>query len=146
MQGSLEDRLWPKVRADVSGCWVWLAATTSGGYGQVQVNGGRRVAHRVVYELMVGAVPVGLELDHLCRNRPCVNPTHLEPVTHSENCRRSPLMGRVNRSKTRCPAGHPYAEQNTYVRRNGHRMCRTCTISRKRRYRAAATLAGTPLR
>lgn len=74
-----------------SGCWNWTAAKRSG-YGAYYVDGKMRLAHRHAYELLIGAIPPGMQLDHLCRNRSCVNPQHLEPVTDSENKRRSPLV------------------------------------------------------
>ena len=90
----LWDRFWPKV--EFTGfCWNWTAGTSAKGYGCFRLGGhdGKRTsAHRVAYELLVGPIPDGLELDHLCRNRRCVNPDHLEPVTGDENKRRSPAM------------------------------------------------------
>jgi hypothetical protein len=86
---SLDDRLWPSVAERPTGCWEWTGMVNFGGYGYVQLaDGTRRVAHRIVYELVVGLVPSGRQLDHLCRNRCCVNPAHLEPVTARENVRR----------------------------------------------------------
>jgi hypothetical protein len=94
IRGDNEARFWSKV--DASGdCWEWTGYTDQDGYGRVGV--GRRVdqrtipAHRYAWELMVGPIPEGLEIDHLCFNRPCVNPDHLEPVTHTENMRRRHL-------------------------------------------------------
>lgn len=93
IRGSLTDRFWPKV--DASGdCWEWTAARNPEGYGRIGAGGtGSRIlhAHRVAWELLVGPIPVGYEVDHLCRNRGCVNPDHLEPVTKLENIRRSEL-------------------------------------------------------
>lgn len=75
----------PDYRVDTSGCWVWQHAPSDTGYGTKRVNGKTMLAHRWMYERQVGPIPVGLELDHLCRNRACVNPEHLEPVTHRIN-------------------------------------------------------------
>lgn len=117
---------WAKVRKTGVGdnpfCWAWTANRTGNGYGMYR----QRMAHRVAYEALVERIPTGLELDHLCRNRSCVNPAHLEPVTHQENMRRSPLWGgRYQRAKTHCKAGHPYDETNTYPVKGG-RDCRAC--------------------
>lgn len=130
------DRFWARV--DASGdCWEWTGATVKG-YGAVRIKRRLWYAHRFAYELLVGPIPQGLELDHLCRNLPCVNPDHLEPVTHAENMRRgSQRGGRVlaalNRSKTHCPRGHPYDEASTAVYR-GQRHCRLCLRARARAY------------
>lgn len=86
-RGGIAERIWSKVRK-TEGCWEWTASKNPGGYGHFTVNGKTRNAHRAVYELLVGLVPFGLTLDHLCRNRACVNPDHLEPVTQLINTRR----------------------------------------------------------
>jgi len=109
------------------GCWVWRGSRTKAGYGQFNLKweNGKSVivrAHKLAYELLVGNVPDGLELDHLCHNRACCNPAHLEAVTHEENLRRAFERNR----KPKCPAGHIYDEENTMTDKNGYRFCREC--------------------
>lgn len=97
------------------------------GYVRVKVGGSRLAvhAHRLAYEAVKGPIPAGLQIDHLCRVRNCVNPDHLEAVTQQENVRRG-RVGENTRSKTHCPQGHPYDEANTYRNPAGSRNCRTC--------------------
>ena len=120
-------------------CIIWKKGLTRSGYGRVWHHGKHRRAHVLAYEVIHGPVPKGLELDHLCRNRACVNVEHLEAVSHQENMRRGDreAMGLRNRSKTECPKGHPYDSANTYVRRNGGRFCRACNALRMRLARVA---------
>ena len=123
----LKDRILGRVVMIWGGCW-YCTLTPSQRYAKIEAGGGRkRPAHVVIYEAMVGPVPDGHELDHLCRVGHCVRPDHLEPVIHAENMTRSPVfVGNMHRSKTECPAGHPYTKANTIIRPNGHRKCRTC--------------------
>lgn len=129
------ERFWPKVDLSGPGCWLWTAGTNRDGYGSFRVgsqsDGTRRhvLAHRWAYEHLVGPIPEGLTIDHLCRVRHCVNPDHLEPVSHAENTRRGE-SGRNQRIKTHCPQGHPYDEENTYMW-NDHRYCRACQRARR---------------
>ena len=120
-------------------CWIWTGSQsgrikTGEGYGSIKRNGRSMLAHRVMYELLVGPIPEGLQLDHLCRNHICVRPDHLEPVTGPENTRRG-NSGKWQRERTHCPSGHPYDEENTYVHPvNGERACRTCKRLWQRAY------------
>lgn len=109
-----------------TGCWEWQGAHTRDGYGMLRIENRAISSHRYSYTTLVGPIPEGLEIDHLCRNRNCCNPEHLEPVTRSENLRRSPLMGRARLSMTHCKRGHPYNEANTRYTTEGHRQCREC--------------------
>jgi len=119
---------WSKVSIGTEGgCWFWMG-TKAGGYGRFYNPAQRRVvpAHRFAYENRIGPIPEGLTLDHLCRNRSCVNPKHLEPVTNKENVLRGEGPTAKNKRKTHCTRGHAYDEENTYIRPNGRRRCRAC--------------------
>ena len=128
------ERFWEKVKVRDSTCWEWTAAKYIG-YGRFWNQGRMVLAHRFSYQLFGGVIPEWLEIDHLCRNRKCVNPSHLEVVTRRENVKRglSPEVQRQRQlSKTHCPQGHPYDEVNTYIRPDNGRDCRTCNRQRKK--------------
>lgn len=118
-----------------TGCWEMLTVAGDG-YGRVYRDGRTQLAHRISYEQHRGPIPGNLHIDHLCRNKGCINPDHLEPVTLVENVMRGNGIGARNAAKTHCPQGHPYDEANTIRGYNGGRSCRTCreayTASRKR--------------
>jgi hypothetical protein len=123
-----------------SGCFLWSLALGTDGYGYVNVGGkkGRRVgAHRVAYELICAPIPAGLDIDHLCRTRSCVNPSHLEPVTRKENLRRAPWMiGAARKAKTHCVAGHARTPENKFLTKDGGSECRICRNERSRLWHA----------
>lgn len=142
-------RLWSKVnkdgpvpphRPDLGPCWLWTAGKTGQGYGAFRAGLALARAHRFVYELLVGPIPDGLELDHLCRVHSCVNPDHLELVTHRVNTLRGLAPTALNAKKTHCPQGHPYGEENTRWWR-GHRICRACHRARQRVRQARKQIA-----
>lgn len=130
----LVERVSSRVKLDqVSGCWTWTGSRTRRGYGHAHVGGGIRSAvHRIVYELVVGPIPDGLTLDHLCRNRACVNPAHLEPVTNHENILRG-LIPSANRDRCKNDR-HDLATVGIYVDSEGTQRCRACRLESKRRY------------
>lgn len=126
------ERLLERVVEQESGCWLWTGAPDSHGYSQImvgsRVDGSRRLmrGHVVSYEHFVGPVPEGLELNHLCRNRLCVNPDHLEPVTRRVNTLRGNSPAAKHAKKKRCPKGHPYKGKNLRITKQGQRVCVTC--------------------
>jgi hypothetical protein len=136
------DRFMHKIDASwgvTGGCWEWRGRCNGKGYGNFWLNGKTRRAHRVSYGMFTGPIPAGLDLDHLCRNRSCVNPAHLEPVTALENTRRG-LAGATARArqlaKTHCKHGHAFSNDNTRLRVNGARACRECDAKSSRERRA----------
>lgn len=129
LAGNTVERLWPRVvQGATEECWPWTGAVTDGGYGILRGNDGLNVlAHRAAWQSEHGPVPDGLELDHLCSNRVCCNPAHLEPVTHAENMRRMLLR------RTHCKHGHELNPENTRWADGGRRrICLSCDHSRQR--------------
>lgn len=133
-------RIWHRVTPEPnSGCWLWVGAEDARGYGflwDTAIAGRRRsiLAHRYFFTALHGPVPDRLELDHLCRTHACVNPVHIEAVPHIVNCRRG-VVGINSRSKTHCPSGHLYDQDNTYIlKRTGERRCIACSRERSRAY------------
>ena len=113
-----------------TGCWLWMRGADSRGYGVINRRGLETYAHRVAYTFLVGPIPQGLELDHLCRTPICVNPSHLEPVTHLENMRRGSIA-----TRTHCKRGHPLFGDNLALypgKTPSKRCCRTCQAMHRR--------------
>lgn len=113
-------------------CMPWPGVIECG-YGTLRVRGKTTYAHRAIYENVNGPVPDGMVLDHLCRNRDCVNPDHLEPVTNKENILRGVSPAAINARKTHCVRGHALTGENLFINSNGRRVCRTCARNRPKR-------------
>ncbi|MEV5984695.1 HNH endonuclease signature motif containing protein [Streptomyces sp. NPDC052051] len=130
-------RLQSKIElAPESGCWCFTGGKIPAGYGMIGYRQKQVYAHRLSYELFIGPIPEGLEVDHVkdrgCCHRSCINPKHLEAVSRQENIRRS-SVGQHNAAKTHCPQGHEYSQENTYNYGNG-RICKKCLREAKRKY------------
>jgi len=142
---TLEARFISKVSFPESseGCWEWIGSKNHKGYGQFQWKYRNYRAHRIAFELLVSPIEEGMVIDHLCRNRSCVNPWHMEPVTNKENIMRGEGHGSRNARKTHCPQGHPYSGWNLIVRiGHGSRECRTCRFNRSKTHRTARLPVG----
>lgn len=123
----IKDKIWPRIIILENGCWQWTGSKTTGGYGNLNI-GDRNYdyVHRVVYEMCIGKIPDGLTIDHLCRNRSCINPRHLEAVTNKVNILRGNSWWAIQVRKTHCILGHPFSPENTVRDRDGARNCRRC--------------------
>ena len=124
------ERLFRKTRKRPDGCWEWTGSKGSCGYGHMRVSGRTVSVHRIAYNELVGPIPDGLTLDHLCRNRWCVNPEHLEPVTNRENVLRGVNPPAQNHRKQKCLKGHPFD-----LTPGGRRGCSVCRCQRTQAYR-----------
>lgn len=125
------ERLAKKFFIANNGCWEWIGAKTAEGYGTAVVSYKQTSAHRHLYQSVHGLLPKNIQLDHLCKNKGCVNPKHLEPVTAHENLMRSDSMSAINNRKIQCINGHEFSENNTYYRWRKNRRERDCKTCRK---------------
>lgn len=149
----LPQRFWNKVQASDSGCWLWTGSINNWGYGVCSFRGEQFKVHRLAHETFLGPIPAGLEVDHLCRVRHCVNPLDLEAVTKRENGLRGISPQAQNARKTHCPQGHSYSGGNLYPisTRPSDRRCRICEGARYARSRIAlgkplpSVLLGVPI-
>jgi hypothetical protein len=114
-------------------CWEWLGQVDKDGYGLVRWQGRMQPSHRVIYTILIGRIPFGKQLDHLCRYHPCGNPRHLEPVTQTENVRRGISPAAIAARSTECPRGHERTPENTNVYK-GWRTCKVCANERSRKW------------
>lgn len=138
---SVGERFWAKVDFSDDGCWEWRGCRSWWGYGLFRLDGKMAAAHRVAYQRVIGAIPEGLEIDHICERRACVRPDHLRPLTHRENmCRSQTAPSAINARKTHCVHGHEFTVATTRVH-DGRRICRTCRniSARDRRVAVNAT-------
>ena len=131
------DRFWAKVEPEpMSGCWLWIGASDRRGYGRFWGDGHCKLPHRLAWEMERGPIPAGMDLDHLCRMPPCVNPNHLRIATRQENLLAGEGFPAQEAKRTHCPAGHPYNAENTWLDPLRHsRHCRTCNRVRSRAFR-----------
>ncbi len=139
------DRFLSMIKIVESGCWEWQGYVFKSGYGSFWFNDKTYRSHRFIYEYYHGSICPDLTIDHLCRNRKCCNPNHLEQVTYKENVLRSPFtQASINSRKTHCIYGHEFNESNTYVYSHGKRECRICnrTNCKKRRLNSKKLIVG----
>lgn len=135
MTQALEQFFDGHVDKKADGCWLWTGTKHNEGYGRVSFRGTKAFAHRTSYERFVGPIPEGLTIDHLCRNKSCVNPAHLEAVTRKENAFRGNCIAAQNANKTHCKNGHEFSPENTRRVRHRYgigRACIACTREKAR--------------
>lgn len=139
---TLKEKVMRNFTVNEAGCWIWSMGISFYGYGQIKWKREQKPAHRASWEVLRGPIPAGLQIDHLCRNRACINPDHLEPVTQRVNGLRGFGMGAQNARKTHCKQGHAFSGENVEIRKDngGGRRCKICkrTASRKSKAKVRA--------
>lgn len=138
---NLPERMQERIFPTEDGCWLWAGSTNKAGYSKTWFRGKKDYGHRVVYTLLVGEIPEGLVIDHLCAVTSCVNPDHLEAVTQAENLSRGP--GNGFRELTHCKNGHSL--EGCYVSKKGSRVCRPCQLARQRAHYQGVSIKGSTL-
>lgn len=129
-----QEAFFSKVEKTTS-CWFWGASKTHDGYGRFNRDSNHYMAHRFIYVKLIGPIKEGFVLDHLCRNRSCVNPIHLRQVTSYVNLTQNSLSPpAINLNKTHCLRGHEFTEDNTYKQRGKNRLCRICMRAQKKKW------------
>lgn len=123
---SVIERFLEKIVIFENGCWNWEACKNQYGYGLIKIKKVSTLSHRFIYEYYYGQLCPDLEIDHLCRNRACCNPLHLDQVTHKVNLLRGDTINAINARKTHCPQGHKYTSENTYIDYKNARRCKIC--------------------
>jgi len=142
------ERFWSKVQPpESSGCWNWLSTVADNGYGRFSLGQGRKsnqnrslLAHRLAYKMVVGDIPKNRQIDHLCRNRKCVNPYHMEIVTRKENILRGFSPAAINSRKTECQRGHVFTSTVRRINGSTFRRCKTCHAANARKYKKTKEL------
>ena len=134
MRRTEHERFWSKVESGDNGCWIWSSAITQAGYGQFHYKSRTVYAHRFAYEQIYGGIQEGMDIDHLCRNTKCVNPRHLEAVTHKVNLQRGIGLTANNKRKTHCKRGHELNGKNIYESQLPWRICRICDLMRSKKF------------
>jgi hypothetical protein len=129
------ERAWNYISPEpMSGCWLWMGVLNGSGYARIRLGAHLIFVHRLFYEFYKKPIPAGLTVDHICRVRCCVNPAHMDVVTHRENCLRGIAPAAKHAKQTHCIHGHEFTAANTWRRRNGGRLCLKCAVERSRRY------------
>ena len=122
-----------KIEITKTGCWEWLKCLSKAGYGQIRTNGKVQYVHRIMFEAYHGMICPDMEIDHLCRNRKCCNPLHLEQVTRRTNQLRGMSPAGIQSRRTHCKRGHEKIPENMWYRKNGKRCCRLCALMLRRK-------------
>lgn len=132
----LPDRISTKIMpVTESGCWIWLGSCTPGGYGKSRWMLRDQYIHRITFQFFIGPIQEGLQIDHLCRVRPCCNPYHLEQMTPFENIMSGIGFGALNKQKAHCVNGHPYSGINLRTHPNGYRRCKACHVETFKKFK-----------